>query len=209
MLRLGGVPTRYATGFVVTESSESDENSGEMWIARNKDAHAWVEAYDKQQNEWIVVEATPGVNARRALWLGSDAENSNPLDISQFRSADNRGNWSVHHVIDWIRDRFEMYSTRITLFVNGSFLVGFPVLILFILRKRSRRDRFSYSLRRQSKQIRKLDRRLRRINIVRDRSETLNQFAARLATRDNESEAWIADAAEKYREYATTVYSRI
>jgi hypothetical protein len=55
MLRLGGVPTRYVTGFVVTERNTIDGN----WIARRKDAHAWVEAYDSQSHTWLTVEATP------------------------------------------------------------------------------------------------------------------------------------------------------
>ncbi|MFP4054624.1 MAG: DUF3488 and DUF4129 domain-containing transglutaminase family protein [Phycisphaerae bacterium] len=55
LLRLGGVPTRYVTGFVAQEQSPY----GDYWIARNKDAHAWVEAYDREQRRWVLVEATP------------------------------------------------------------------------------------------------------------------------------------------------------
>jgi protein-glutamine gamma-glutamyltransferase len=54
MLRLAGVPARYVTGFVVTEKN----TSGGYWIARNRDAHAWAEAWDDQRG-WVTVEATP------------------------------------------------------------------------------------------------------------------------------------------------------
>ena len=54
LLRLAGVPTRYVTGFLVTERG-SDKGA---WIARNMDAHAWAEAWDKEQGQWVVVEAT-------------------------------------------------------------------------------------------------------------------------------------------------------
>jgi protein-glutamine gamma-glutamyltransferase len=54
LLRLADVPTRYVTGFLVTERGPEKGS----WIARNMDAHAWAEAWDKEQGQWVVVEAT-------------------------------------------------------------------------------------------------------------------------------------------------------
>jgi hypothetical protein len=54
LLRLGGIPCRYVTGFL---PSEHNDYNG-TWIARNKDAHAWVEAYVDPQG-WTTVEVTP------------------------------------------------------------------------------------------------------------------------------------------------------
>jgi hypothetical protein len=54
LLRLVGVPTRYVTGFLVTER----DPDGKFWIARNMDAHAWVEAWDQESNAWTIVEST-------------------------------------------------------------------------------------------------------------------------------------------------------
>jgi hypothetical protein len=54
LLRLADVPTRYVTGFLVTQK---DAQIG-AWVARNMDAHAWAEAWDREQNRWVVVEAT-------------------------------------------------------------------------------------------------------------------------------------------------------
>ena len=56
LLRMAGVPCRYVTGFVFTGKNRF---SGE-WIARNRDAHAWVEAWDAETGRWITVESTPG-----------------------------------------------------------------------------------------------------------------------------------------------------
>jgi len=56
LLRLAGVPTRYITGFLVKHKNTQDGT----WVARNMDAHAWVEAWDQQQNQWTIVEATVG-----------------------------------------------------------------------------------------------------------------------------------------------------
>ena len=54
LLRLGGIPCRYVTGFL---PSEHNDYNG-TWIARNKDAHAWVEAYVDPKG-WTTVETTP------------------------------------------------------------------------------------------------------------------------------------------------------
>lgn len=55
MLRMVGVPTRYVTGYVAQERNQADGT----WIARRRDAHAWVEAYDAVDRKWVVVESTP------------------------------------------------------------------------------------------------------------------------------------------------------
>lgn len=56
ILRRLGVPSRYVTGFVCTEQNEYDP---ELWVARNKMAHAWVEAYHPATG-WKTLEFTPG-----------------------------------------------------------------------------------------------------------------------------------------------------
>jgi transglutaminase-like putative cysteine protease len=68
LLRHAGVPTRYVSGFVAAERSPEEGT----WIARNRDAHAWVEALD-ETGRWHVVEATPadGVPNHRAPTLGA------------------------------------------------------------------------------------------------------------------------------------------
>jgi hypothetical protein len=54
LLRAGRVPARYVTGLVPAEWNPS----GRYWVARNRDAHAWVEAHVESQG-WVTVEATP------------------------------------------------------------------------------------------------------------------------------------------------------
>ncbi len=54
LLRFVEVPTRYVTGFLVTEQGDDRRT----WVARNMDAHAWVEAWDAERGQWVIVEAT-------------------------------------------------------------------------------------------------------------------------------------------------------
>ena len=55
LLRTHGIPARYVTGFVCLEPHPSFSH----WLARLRDAHAWVEAYSPRERRWLTVEPTP------------------------------------------------------------------------------------------------------------------------------------------------------
>ena len=55
LLRRAGIPTRYITGLVCFESHPS----GKYFVSRLGNAHAWVEAYLRDEREWVLVESTP------------------------------------------------------------------------------------------------------------------------------------------------------
>ena len=69
MLRLNGIPARYVTGFATDELSDE----ADYYVARNKDAHAWAEAYDADNQHWVIVEATPGTEYPKTLWNESNS----------------------------------------------------------------------------------------------------------------------------------------
>lgn len=52
LLRLAGVPTKYVTGFRV------DNYTDGSWFVKNKDSHAWIEAWDKETEQWVTVDIT-------------------------------------------------------------------------------------------------------------------------------------------------------
>jgi len=61
LLRMGGVPARVASGF----SPGGRRGGGEEWIVRDRDAHAWVEAWFDDIG-WVTFDPTPpGTFARR------------------------------------------------------------------------------------------------------------------------------------------------
>ncbi len=74
LLRAGGIPARYATGFVAAEKSEREN----AWLVRTRHAHAWARAY--VNGAWVDVDTTP------ASWL----------DIE---TAESTGVWSA--ITDW------------------------------------------------------------------------------------------------------------
>jgi len=54
LLRLEGVPTRYVSGFHVTENNRS----GDHYVVRELDAHAWIESYIPGKG-WVQADPTP------------------------------------------------------------------------------------------------------------------------------------------------------
>ena len=202
LLRLMGVPTRYVTGYTVREASEY----GDYWLARNHNAHAWVEAYDDRTQRWRVVEATPGMQS---------SNSSAQQLIIDSQSGDDQGR--LQRVLElgryWLEPRWrqvwlEAIGRRLRIPVGVLFAVGIAVVAV-------RRTRFGLRHQRTDgqqplhgthlKQLRRWDRRLRRHGLVRHRAETLHQFAARVQSAASKQD-WFADAARWYLAYAETRY---
>ena len=80
LLRAGGIPARYATGFVVTEKSEREN----AWIVRTRHAHAWVRAY--VNGAWIDIDTTP------PTWLTIEAEDSSAFSKA-WSAVSDLGSW--------------------------------------------------------------------------------------------------------------------
>ena len=56
LLREAGVPARYTVGFAVPDSGRR----GSTYLIREKDRHAWVQAYREDIGAWEEVDTTPG-----------------------------------------------------------------------------------------------------------------------------------------------------
>lgn len=210
MLRSAGVPARYVTGYVADEVSEDDDK---LWYARNRDAHAWVEAFDDETGQWFAVESTPG---RRYLTLDPDGIDQAAADSSeltdQSSGLDNVG-W-LSAIVGWI------LSIRVT---DGLFVlfrwIQWPLFIglLYIwwtrfLRPQIQRGGTIDQLSR--KRLRQVDRKVAKWSLVRQPTETLYQFADRVdastgdlppTTTDVQRQLRI-DAASYYRRYADARY---
>ena len=55
MLRARGIPTRLVGGFICSEWAPWLGR----WVVRERQGHAWVEAWDAESQRWFLVEATP------------------------------------------------------------------------------------------------------------------------------------------------------
>jgi Transglutaminase-like superfamily len=66
LLRKSGIQTRYVTGFVCNDRHPS----GRYYVARLGNAHAWLEAWERDKQRWVLLEPTPatGVPNLKSKW---------------------------------------------------------------------------------------------------------------------------------------------
>ena len=170
LLRLGGVPARYVTGFVPSES-----HSGGEWIARRKDGHAWVEAYDRQSRQWVLVEATPsnGLPDRRdASWAAAWAERWRIWSASFRQRFQQFGTWSALGLI---------LQTPLARILLGLVFIAAWVLITRKYRRQAVAKQAANERLVTSVQLLELDEQLSRQGFARRPGETLLQFRDRVS----------------------------
>ncbi len=176
LLRMAKVPTRYVTGFLVTERG-SDSRT---WVARNMDAHAWAEAWDAENRQWVIVEATTqeGLgDASLADELAREAGGVRPL-LAQLAEA---------------LYEYGLFGVIGRLFLSYGLPTGIGLSLFFFatafwVARRRRRRTGSPARRPASSEVLALrrllmvmDRKVRALGYRRDPGETLHAFAERIA----------------------------
>jgi hypothetical protein len=211
MLRSVGVPSRYVIGYVADEPSE--EVSG-RWLARNQDAHAWVEAYDDQKGRWFPVESTPG---RKYQTVEPEQQNSSVADmLSDLLNGDSdEKDTLAGRILGWIGSMrasdpllWLFRIAQLPLFLVLAFLLWNRYLKPSVQGGEAPDDIQSRKLLRQA------DKRMNRFSLTRRSSETLYQFADRIdriaashpAIERPGYDEQLAYLAEWYRAYADARY---
>ncbi|MEN6335429.1 MAG: transglutaminase-like domain-containing protein [Phycisphaerales bacterium] len=205
LLRFADVPTRYVTGFLVTERDED----GKSWVARNMDAHAWVEAWDRERNAWVIVEATSqedlANDSRDESWL----ENRGGHSVLLARLIQAVYDYGLLGVIGWF---FEVYSLRMAIAMALAFLGAAASLILLRHRRKSRRQAIvraalTPELLALHKMLATMDRKVRSTGARRGPHETLHVFAERVRSASERSGGRAVDRlADWYLAYAGLRY---
>ncbi len=207
LLRLADVPTRYITGFLVTQKDPSQDT----WVARNMDAHAWVEAWDQEQNQWKIVEAT----------VGQDIT-SVSLD-EQVTSTGSGGNALFGQLLQAMYE-YGLFGALSWLFVSSGLRTGiiliaiFPgaILVVVLFRRRKRKKSTLYApsaamrnptLINLQKMLARMDRKVKAAGLRRDIGETLHAFSQRLRIRETGDGLWTS-MSDWYIEYAGLRYGR-
>lgn len=176
MLRVAGVPTRYVTGFVVTEKNAS----GGYWIARNKDAHAWVEAWDEQRG-WVTMEATPPDGLPHSEPTSAFAAFRDMLKFKMLTVLAMIREQGINAIGEIFRQMlvaiFKTWPGRV---LSGIALLG---LVLYGLRKHPphwRKQKLSPEEEAFRRLLSRVDKHATRYGFVRGQNETLQQFANRI-----------------------------
>lgn len=199
MLRTLEVPTRYVTGYVMDELSYSED----YYLARNRDAHAWVEYYDESKRQWKSLETTPG-----RTFQTIEAFSQTLAGLNENDAGDNSESVSSSWLWGFI-GYFASLRVTDTLSVVFQFL-QIPALVLLVgwLWWRSRGESADAESQKLISQRRKMDRRLKRLGWVRRATETLHQFATRLETVSAEDPKYseLQTASGWYRDHAVELY---
>ncbi len=197
LLRSVGVPCRYVTGLVAVEKNEI----GDYWVARNRDAHAWAEAFDPERG-WVLVEATPASGLPQSMEISR---------TKQFWDAVQA--WWVKLVASIRAGGIGRFLwSGLNLMIRPMVLIGLAMLVFAIafrywFRRRSKANVIPTDPKVQAIQrlLDQMDRRWERAGVGRSHHETMHQFAARLEangkTPDHEH------AADWYRQFAIIRYS--
>ena len=170
LLRSAGVPARYVTGIICNEPHPS----GKYFIARYGNAHAWVEAYDRQNRQWVVVDTTPptvtAAAARPDSWQERLSSRSDYLRLSWFEilSSLRRGHFAEGSMAILML-AWEWIGYIVTHPVWGTltgFVIGFVIRMLLYHRKRRPDDHLTPERRKAQREYRKLLRKLRRQKLI-------------------------------------------
>lgn len=202
LLRFQGIPCRYVTGYVVTEL---EDEYGDYWLARNRNAHAWAEAYDEINRQWVIVEATLGMSVPRDD--GPSADEDGEAGRSADRSAREQAADSTWFGERWLA-RWESVAGWLKYPLPAVGAAAALLLLAGAARSRSQRAKAATSRRvaRLQRMLARLDRRLRRRNFVRHSHETLHQFALRLRQASREDDR-LGRCADWYLQYARLRYA--
>ncbi|MCF7976388.1 MAG: transglutaminase domain-containing protein [Phycisphaerae bacterium] len=183
LLRCANVPTRYVTGFYVTEKEGHTANT---FVARNKDAHAWVEAWDDEQQCWRIVEATvqDALDDTLANGSGTLSGLQRFAFVQQITQA--LYQYGVLGILVWI---YSDAGFILQFFVSLAIALG----LVLVFRKLSRQKRRAGSMRHSHRSAQwhklhtlrmRLDRGLQRKGLQRQPHETLLAFARNLTAPD-------------------------
>ncbi|MCE5328160.1 MAG: transglutaminase domain-containing protein [Planctomycetaceae bacterium] len=178
MLRCHGVPTRYVTGFVASERNPY----GEYWIARNADAHAWVEAWDDQRG-WVLVEATPPAGVPGSQQHSSLGYFWDLLGFHLARLLAIVRLEGIKGLLIWLAD---MLVRLLAALVRGKGLAVVIVLVtvaawrVLARRRKQQTAGWRHARTELGAMLASADRRVRRLGLRRRGDETLAQFVRRL-----------------------------
>jgi hypothetical protein len=206
LLRSQGIPARYVTGYVMDEPSE-DANT---YVARNSDAHAWVEYYDQSGSRWKVAEMTPG-KTYKPFGQGADEITSTADAMSDDRTETGAGS----RFYEQFRQLIGLLPMSDAL-VSGFRYAQVPLLIglSWVLYRRIRKPGGNSS--EHTLRLEALDRKARRWGMIREDSETLHQFAIRVETtapvnskKNNEWQELGRLLADDYRHHARSLYRAV
>ncbi len=204
LLRLQGVPCRYVSGFVATEASPFNT----FFVARNKDAHAWVEAWDDQTQQWLIVEATPSQGVPGSIPNDQNSLNTYWEELKTLIANFIRSfKWSnlkntFLNIIETIAHAIKSPTFYLKVIPIA---LAIAALTLYIKRRRLTRKHHDPAILAAARLLQRMDARLEKHGLSRQPHETLRQFTHRISQSDQSQK--LQPAIRWYQTYAHLRYS--
>jgi hypothetical protein len=190
LLRYRGIPSRYVTGFVCMEQHPS----GDYYISRMGNAHAWTEAYLREEKKWILVEATPpdGIVPYKSEWgIFNVWIDKLKYSASKMLSEIRRG-YFTKAIINFFFDLFSIIFDILIHPLRGSIFILLCLgVAVFIIHRRKKQTAYSLTLSRETeKLIKTADKFIsdigRKTGIKRNEHETLDEWLKRIEVSDTD-----------------------
>jgi hypothetical protein len=119
LLRELGIPARYAIGYAV------HERSGQGYVVRERDAHAWCLAWNQRSGSWYDVDTTP------ASWIAEESRRASPL-----QRLEDLGSW-----VGFQFSKFRWGHTHLRQYALVTLIPVMGLLLYRIFFQRNRRTR--------------------------------------------------------------------
>lgn len=133
LLRKMDIPSRYITGFICDERNVS----GNYYVARLGNAHAWLEFYNRESKKWIAIEPTPvsgTPNFRHDMGNWESAQDRISLFFQQLL-ADLRRGYFAKIIVDTVEFIIDFFIAIFWHPVRGIFgLAGIMLLCIWLWR---------------------------------------------------------------------------
>jgi transglutaminase-like putative cysteine protease len=187
LLRMRGIPARLVGGYRVTELNPV----GGYYIVRERNAHAWVEAYLPERG-WTTYDPTPASEIARTSTTSTST-------LAGLLDAAGSG-WASF--LSWLDRR-----TWAEVLSVPALLIVLPLLIRILWRRRSRAQKGAEDAYAQSLAcFDQLSATLARQGFLRRTSETIEQLARRLAEEADDAATLARDGPNLLRRYAALRY---
>ncbi len=178
LLRLAGIPARYAEGFLVTDY----DSTNRCWFARQSNAHAWIEAWDENSQSWVVIDPTvvEGSQGKEKSGIIGDFFQRYSFMIKRhfLHTKQNRFTEKIGGFIKFDKNRGFVTAILLIAAFPAILAAGIVLIIGYLRQKHKARNSGDAHIADLHKLLRKMDKKMKSAGIVRDKTETIEDFIA-------------------------------
>jgi transglutaminase-like putative cysteine protease len=183
LLRSSGIPARYVEGFLVTDY----DSTNKCWFAREGNAHAWIEAWDYDAKSWVVIDPTVAgsqTKKTKSSYIGDFFQRYLFMTKRYFlHSKHMRFTGIITRYAGQSNVRVILLAVIITVLFTAIFF-GIIVSLKYIKQKAKRQNGNELYISNLHKLLKKMDKKIRSAGIIRNKTQTIEEFLAKIDKTD-------------------------